>query len=164
MAGNRTIRYTKLMVGSLDVGTHLENGTKHRLINDSGTSVTELWSASKVDGEVTTLENAIAAISGVSNAAVTVSGADPTPDVSSGLTIISITAASAQDVQTIDGGTIRDMAIFYAESDYVTFVDATGNISLKGDPSALDFPMNAGDVLALIFDGTTWKELYRTLA
>lgn len=37
------------------IDTHISNGELHRVINDSGTSVTELWSASKIDSELTTL-------------------------------------------------------------------------------------------------------------
>ena len=36
------------MVVTDDVKTHMDDGTKHRVINDSGTSATELWSANKV--------------------------------------------------------------------------------------------------------------------
>ncbi len=56
MASNRTIRYTKLMVGSVDVGTHLLDDTKHRVINDSSIASTALWSAQKINAELADID------------------------------------------------------------------------------------------------------------
>ncbi len=36
----------------LQIDTHLADATKHRIINDAGTSLTELWSASKISGDL----------------------------------------------------------------------------------------------------------------
>ena len=37
-----------------NIQSHISDGTKHRIINDSGTSATELWSASKINTELGT--------------------------------------------------------------------------------------------------------------
>jgi hypothetical protein len=59
MAGNRTVRVPKLMVGTQDIATHISTVTshiadagKHREINDSGGAVTDLWSGSKITTEL----------------------------------------------------------------------------------------------------------------
>ena len=70
MAGSRTQRYPKLMVGAVDVAdkwaaqdaataavaldlsTHSGTSTIHRSINDAGVAVTDLWSASKITSEL----------------------------------------------------------------------------------------------------------------
>jgi len=36
-----------------NIQTHINDNDKHRIINDSGTSSTELWSASKIESEIT---------------------------------------------------------------------------------------------------------------
>ncbi len=50
------------------ITTHVDDVTMHRIINDAGTSLTELWSASKISSEVT-----------VAGRTVAVTGADTTP-------------------------------------------------------------------------------------
>jgi hypothetical protein len=40
-------------VTAVEARTHLNNVTKHRLINDSGTALDELWSASKISSQIT---------------------------------------------------------------------------------------------------------------
>lgn len=38
-----------------EIDTHIADDTKHRIINDLGTGATELWSASKIDSELSTI-------------------------------------------------------------------------------------------------------------
>lgn len=42
------------------VTTHVNDATKHRIINDSGTSLTELWSAGKIDDAITSATSTLA--------------------------------------------------------------------------------------------------------
>lgn len=47
----------KITSNNTQIDTHVTDATKHRLINDSGESSTELWSANKINAELTVLSS-----------------------------------------------------------------------------------------------------------
>lgn len=49
------------------IDTHIANSTIHRQINDSGTSATELWSANKINTEITAARNVDNHVNGTTN-------------------------------------------------------------------------------------------------
>ena len=44
---------------AVDIRTHLDNNTKHRLINDAGSGESDLWSANKIDAEINSASTAL---------------------------------------------------------------------------------------------------------
>jgi len=58
-------------VTAIELRTHLDDATKHRIINDSATSSTSLWSSSKVEAAISAAVGGTVTTSGIANGAVT---------------------------------------------------------------------------------------------
>lgn len=60
-----------------EIKTHLDDATKHRVINDSGTAITDLWSAQKIRNEIELAKHNIEPQSSVKDQNLTVPPASP---------------------------------------------------------------------------------------
>ena len=76
------------------IDTHIADATKHRIINDSGTSATELWSASKVNTE----------LGGKSSTGHTHTASDVTDFSSAADARITLQKGAANGLATLDSG------------------------------------------------------------
>jgi hypothetical protein len=76
-----------------------------------------------------------------------------------------LTGAAAVSIQTLLPITAGTVKILIATDNNITLIDSAGNISLKGDPANLDLPMQAGDIIGLLYDSpnNTWIEMFRAL-
>lgn len=122
-------------------------GDTIRLIRDSATEWREL--ARNSSGRINL---------GVASTLTEVSDA---VTITSSWHLIAGESASADDLATINGGTVGDTLYIQPSSDTIdiTVVD-TGNIVLAG---ALDFVMDSeNDIMQLLFDDTNWVEVSRS--
>ena len=113
------------------IDAHLADASLHRVINDTGTSATELWSASKIDAELTAITNQKGAVNGI--ATLDGTGKVPTSQLPAlALTDVTVVAdIAARDALTPD----------------------TGDVAKVNDSDGLGHPQT------YIYDGSVWVSI-----
>ena len=91
------------------IDTHIANSTIHRQINDSGTSATELWSANKINTEVTAARNVDNHINGTTNRVFTAANQNKLNAISTSLMVTTpLTTLTVGALTGTDDFTISD--------------------------------------------------------
>jgi hypothetical protein len=130
--------------GGDSAGTHITNDAQHRLINDNSTAATDLWSASKIDTELASMEakNQYLYSTGIVSGATLQNNNGTSFDVSSGTAVFRDgTIYTWADPIT---GVIPNVASFN-----ITFIaiDANGTLHYNGD---IPFTVTQTRTLAVI--------------
>ncbi|MEK7721412.1 MAG: hypothetical protein AAB359_03380, partial [Elusimicrobiota bacterium] len=61
----------------------------------------------------------------------------------------------------IAAGTAGQMVVIEGTNAFTVSIPAGGNVKFSGSPTA--FALGPNDIIALLYDGTNWVELYRSL-
>lgn len=87
----------------------------------------------------------------------TFANADTTPDVSAG-NVFQTGNAGATSITFLDGGSIGQIVTIICQDANTTFVDNGGTFNLAGN-----FVCTTNDVLQLVFDSVSWREMSRSV-
>ncbi|TPV96163.1 MAG: hypothetical protein B7733_06345 [Myxococcales bacterium FL481] len=133
------------------------DAAQHRIINDSGTSLTELWSANKIDAEFDLVDAAIAAVQSDVDANEVVTDAHAAATAAHGATgaVVGTTNAQTLTNKTLTAPTIGDLS--NATHDHSDAANGgtlpTGSIPDGGDATAIHDD-TAGEVAAIALKAT----------
>lgn len=138
------------------IDTHIADATKHRIINDAGTSATELWSASKIDSD----------LSGKSATGHTHVAANVTDFSSAADARITAQKGNANGLATLDGTSKIPTSQLpaLAITDVSVVADITERDALtpqEGDVAKVT-DSGSGYPQTYIYDGTTWVDIQET--
>jgi len=139
------------------IDTHIADATLHRVINDAGTSATELWSASKVSTELAT-KSAL----GHTHAA-----ADVTDFAAAADARIAAQKGAANGLATLDGSSKIPSSQLPALA--ITSVSVVADIAARdalapqeGDVAKVSNSDGAGHPQTYIYDGAAWVDIQET--
>ena len=116
------------------IDSHIANTNIHRQINDSGSSATELWSASKINNEITAAKNVDNHTNGTLNRVFTVAdsnklGAISTTNmVNTPLTTLTVTALTGSDDFVVTDTTSSTPWGFANKNELDTFIRVVKNL------------------------------------
>ena len=116
------------------IDAHIANSNIHRQINDSGTSATELWSASKINNEITTAKNVDNHVNGTINRVFTVANSNKlaaistTTMVNTPLTTLTVSALTGSDDFVVTDTTSSTPWGFANKNELDTFIRVVKNL------------------------------------
>jgi hypothetical protein len=116
------------------IDTHLDDNTKHRVINDGGNSVTDLWSASKIASEISLISSGMGDVSGgtssIDNAITRFNGTTGKIVQNSGVVINDDNGMSGISViSTSDGSTALPSYTFANDLDTGMYRKSNGSLA-----------------------------------
>lgn len=125
------------------IDTHIANSTIHRQINDTGTSTTELWSANKINAEITAARNVDNHVNGTVNRVFTAANQNKLNAISTSsmvtapLTTLTVSALTGGNDFVVSDTTNSSPWGFSNKDELDTLIRVVANLQLRVNELAI---------------------------